>query len=367
MQRVKFVDLGAQYRTHRDEILDAIDKVGTDGSYVLGRDVDDFENDFAAYCGSKYAVGVGNGSDALFLSLLALGVGEGDEVITAPNSFVATAWAIARTGARIVFADVEVNMNISANEIASVVTDATKAIVPVHLTGRIADMDSIQDIADSHGLYVVEDAAQSVGAAYRERRAGSFGICASFSLHPLKNLQVYGDGGVITTDDGSVYDYLLKCRNHGLVNRDECEFWGVNSRLDSIHAAVGRIKLKYLDERNRHHRAIAHRYSEALADVVAVPADKPYELPVYHRFMVRTDRRDELQNFLEQHGIETKVNYPVPLHLQPAAASLGYERGSFPIAEDFARTVLSLPIYPELEWDQVDYVIDRVRQFFAQK
>lgn len=365
MQPVKFVDLGEQYLAHREEILAAFDKVSREGSYVLGSEVSAFESEFASYCGAKYAVGVGNGSDALLLSLLALGVGPGDEVITAPNSFVATARAIAHTGARIVFADLGGDMNIAPEDVASAITESTKVILPVHLTGRIADMSPIQEIAARHGLFIVEDAAQAVGAEYKGCRAGSFGHCAGFSLHPLKNLHVHGDGGIITTDDDRVYEYALKYRNHGLRNRDECEFWGINSRLDSIQAAIGRIKLSYLDEWNEIHRSIARRYSDALADLVKVPVDRPYELPVYHRYMIRTPRRNELQSFLTEKGIETKVNYPVPLHLQPAAADLGYRVGSFPVAEELTDTILSLPVYPELAAHQVDQVIDAVRAFFT--
>ena len=362
---VRFVDLARQYALLRDSVLGAVDRIGREGCYVLGEDVNEFEARFAAYCGVSHAIAVANGSDALLLSLLALGVGPGDEVITAPNSFVASASVIARTGAKIIFADVGEDMNLAPDAFRKTISPKTKVVMPVHLTGRVARMDEIQAIADLHGVKIVEDAAQAVGARYRGRRAGSFGICAGFSLHPLKNLHVYGDGGVITTDDQDLRDVLIKYRNHGLRNRDECEFWGINSRLDSIQAAIAYLKMDHIDEWTARFRLIARRYSDGLADVVRVPVDQMHEEPVYHRYMIRSDRRDALQAFLAERGVETKVNYPIPLHLQPAAASLGCGRGSFPVAERLADTVLSLPIYPELGDSEVDYVIASVLEFFG--
>jgi len=367
MQRIKFVDLGKQYMKLRKEIIAKFDEISKQGAYILSEEVEEFEKNFAEYCGTRYAVGVGNGSDALYMSLLSLGIGPGDEVITAPNSFIATAWVIARTGARIVFVDVGEDMNINSALIEAAITKRTKAIIPVHLTGRVADMNAIQTIADEHNLLVIEDAAQAIGAKYMGKRAGSFGICAGFSLHPLKNLHVHGDGGVITTNDQPLFEMLRKYRNHGLKNRDECEFWGINSRLDSIQAGIANIKLRYLDDWNGRFRQIANIYTEGLKDCVNVPKIKDYEEPIYHRYMIRCSGRDDLQRFLDGNGIETKVNYPIPLHLQPAAASLGYKKGNFPVTEKMAETILSLPIYPELENDQVYYVIEKIQQFFNGK
>lgn len=365
MQQVRFVDLGRQYAGLRKEILDAVDRISRQGSYVLGDDVDAFEERFAEYCGVSYAIGVANGSDALMLSLLALGVGHGDEVITAPNSFVASAWAIARTGARIVFADVGDDMNLDPEAVSAAVTPRTKVVMPVHLTGRVADMNAIRSIADRHALQVVEDAAQAVGARYRGGRAGSFGVSAGFSLHPLKNLHVHGDGGVITTSDTDLRDMLLKYRNHGLRSRDECAFWGLNSRLDTIQAAIVLLKMDYIDDWNARFRQIAEHYSSSLDGIVQVPVDLPHEEPVYHRYMIRTDRRDALQAFLATRGVESKVNYPIPLHLQRASESLGYKQGSFPVTERLAGTILSLPNYAELTDAEVDYVIESVCSFFS--
>lgn len=363
MRTVRLVDPARQYQSLREEILSRFDEISRKGAYVLTEDVRAFEENFARYCETEYAVGVGSGSDALYLSLRSLGIGEGDEVITVPNSFVATAWAIARTGARIVFCDVGDDMNIDANLIESVVTERTRAILPVHLTGRVADMDRIQAVADRYNLRVIEDAAQAVGAGYKGKRAGSFGICAGFSLHPLKNLHVHGDGGVVTSDSGEVYETLVKFRNHGLKNREECEVWGVNSRLDAVQAGIADLKLEYLDQWNSRFREIARRYTENLAGYVQVPREKDYERPVYHRYMIRHHERDRLQAFLVDRGIETTVNYPIPVHLQRAASNLGYKKGDFPVAEKLAGTILSLPIYPELEDEEVCYVIDSVIEY----
>ena len=363
MPTVKFVDLGKQYLSLRQEILDKFDEISTSGDYILSTEVSEFEENFAMYCGTKYAVGVGNGSDALYLSLLSLGIGPDDEVITAPNSFVATAWVIARTGARIVFCDVCDDMNINPDLIESVISERTKVILPVHLTGRVADMDRIQSIADKHNLFVVEDAAQAVGAVYRNKKAGSFGIGAGFSFHPLKNLHVHGDGGVVTTNNSKLYEKLLQYRNHGLINRDECGFWGINSRLDAVQAGIGNIKLKYIDKWNNRFRDIAQIYTENLNGYVNVPKERDYEKPVYHRYMICHPDRNKLQAFLADNDIETKVNYPIPLNLQPAAKELGCKKGDYPVAEKLADTILSLPLYPELRDDQVYYVIEKIIQF----
>lgn len=363
MRTVKFVNLGKQYLKLREEILNKFDEISKKGAYILSDEVIEFEKKFAHYCGTKYAVGVGNGSDALYLSLLSLGIGQGDEVITAPNSFISTAWVIARTGARIVFCDVADDMNLDPELIESVITNHTKALIPVHLTGRVADMDRMQNVADKYNLFVIEDAAQAVGAIYKGKKAGSFGICAGFSLHPLKNLHVHGDGGVITTDDIKLYEKLLKYRNHGLKNRNESVFCGINSRLDAIQSGIANIKLKYIDEWNARFREIAQVYTENLDGYVKVPKERDYEQQVYHRYMIRLPNRDGLQAFLADNGIEAKVNYPIPIHLQQAAVDFGYKKGDFPVTEELAEMVLSLPIYPELEDQDVYYVIGKIIQY----
>jgi dTDP-4-amino-4,6-dideoxygalactose transaminase len=364
MTFVKFTDLGKQYLILREEILAKFDEISKQGDYILSDEVLKFENNFAEYCGARFAVGVGNGSDALYLSLMSLGVGSGDEVITAPNSFIASASVIARTGGTIVFADVGYDMNIDPDRVEKTITKRTKAILPVHISGRVADMESLQAIADKYNLFIVEDAAQAVGARYKGKRAGTFGVSAGFSLHPLKNLHVHGDGGVITTNEDTLYKRLLKYRNHGLRNRDECDFWGVNSRLDSIQAGIANIKLKYLDRWNERFREIASFYSANLRDYVSVPEYHDYEEPVFHRYMIQCSKRDELKNFLARNGVETKVNYPIPIHLQKAAKALGYKKGDFPVVEKLSDSILSLPIYPEMEDEHTCYVIDKIIEYY---
>ncbi len=365
--KVKFVDLGAQYKILKDEIIKKFDEISSKGAYILTDELKKFEKNFADYCKVKYAIGVGNGTDALFLSLRALGIRQGDEVITAPNSFIATAGAIVAAGAKPVFVDVKDDYNINPDLIKQAITTKTKAIIPVHLTGRPADMDTILIIARKHGLYVIEDAAQAIGARYKGKRVGSLGSTGCFSLHPLKNLHVHGDGGIITTNNKELYEKLLKLRNHGLKNRDECDFWGYNSRLDSIQAAIGNIKLEYLDDWNKRHKEIAAMYRKNLSDVVTVPVDKEFEEPVYHNFMIQGDKRDELQKYLLERGIETKIHYPIPIHLQEAASSLGYKERDFLVCEAQAKRILSLPIYPELTDGQVNMVIKAIKSFYSNK
>ena len=358
------INLAFQHNKIKDELLQAMANVLNHGQYIIGPEVREFEEKFAEYCGAIYAVGVGNGTDAIILTLKALGIGPGDEVITAPNSFLASASAIALTGATPVFVDVRDDFNINPNLLKTAITQRTKAILSVHLTGRPADMHPILAIAKRHGLAVVEDAAQAVGAGYHEQRVGSFGIAGCFSLHPLKNLNACGDGGIITTDDEGMYRYLLKARNHGLRNRDECEFWSINSRLDTLQAAILNVKLKYLDEWTEARRANAKFYREHLADVVEMPQQQPHEYAVYHTFIIQADRRDELQIHLKKQGVETKVHYPVPIHLQKAAKSLGYKAGDLPVAEQQAKHILSLPIYPGLTNSQLKHVVNSIRNFY---
>ena len=285
--QVPFVNPSLQYQKLKTEILNKFDEISSKGAYVLGNETIKFEKNFADYCGTSYAIGVGNGSDALFFSLLALDISEGDEVITVPNSFVSTAWAIANVGAKVVFVDVCDDFNINTDLIVNAISPKTKAILPVHLTGRIADMEKIQDIANEHKLHIIEDAAQAVGATYRDYKSGSFGDTGCFSLHPLKNLHVHGDGGVVTTNDEFLYKKIIKMRNHGLKNRNECEFWGWNSRLDEIHAAIANLKLDYLDDWNRRFREIASWYINELEGLVQTPSVKNYEQPVFHRFIIQ--------------------------------------------------------------------------------
>lgn len=361
---VPYVNLPLQHRDLKPQLLAAVEKVLDHGNFILGPEVSAFEERFAAYCGTRYAVGVDNGTSALFLVLRSLGIGPGDEVITATNSFLASASAVALVGARPVLVDVRDDYNIDPERVEAAITSRTRAIIPVHLTGRPADMDAILDIAQRRGLHVVEDCAQAVGAAYRGQRVGSFGVAGCFSLHPLKTLNAIGDGGVITTNDPDLVTTLRKARNHGLRNRDECEFWSYNCRLDTVQAAMLLVKMDYLDQWTLARRANAAFYQAQLRDVVRVPEDKPHEYAVYHTFIVQAERRDELQKYLLSRGVDTKVHYPIPIHMQAASKGLAYETRSFPIAERQMLRILSLPIYPELTPTQRDLVVNAVQEFY---
>jgi len=363
--QVPFVSLDRQYRNLRAELMAEFDRVGESGMYIMGEVLQQFEAAIARYCGTRHALGVANGSDALFLCLKALDIGPGDEVITCPNSFIATTWTIVATGAKPVFVDTSDDYNMDVSQIERAITPKTRGIMPVHLTGRPAEMEAINEIASHRGLVVVEDAAQAIGARYKGKRVGSLGAAAGFSLHPLKNLAVLGDGGVVTTDRDDVYERISKLRNHGLRNRDECEIWGYNSRLDPLQAAIASLKLKHLDAWNRRCRDIASFYRANLRDLVWVPEDREYEESVYHNFIIRLERRDELMQYLETRGVGTRIHYPVPIHLQEAARGLGYKKGDFPVTERHTRTMVSLPIYPELADAETDWVVRSVRAFFG--
>ena len=363
---VPYVDLGELNDRHRGELLSAVDRVISSGMYILGEEVETFEAAFARYCGTRFAVGVANGTDALVLAMKALGIGPGDEVITAPNSFLASASSIALTGARPVFADVRDDLNIDPEAVEAAITPSTRAIMPVHLAGRPADLRALNAVAERHGLFVIEDAAQAIGARYDGAAVGSLGTVGCFSLHPLKNLHACGDGGIITTDDAEVHEFLLKARNHGLRNREEAEFWSQNSRLDSLHAAMLGVKLRYLDEETEERRRNAAFYVERLGGLVTVPRDRPEEQSVYQTFMIRADRRDELQAYLAGRGVDSKIHYPIPIHLQPAAADLGYGPGDFPVTERLATEILSLPAHPQLSMAQLEHTAGAVRRFYSE-
>jgi dTDP-4-amino-4,6-dideoxygalactose transaminase len=359
---VKFVGLKTQFSNLEEEFVSKFREIGNSGSYIMGDYLSSFESKMASYLNVKHVIGVGDGSNALFLIMKALGIGEGDEVITAPNSFIASAWSIVATGAKPVFVDVDDDLNINPSLIEKAITKSTKAIMPVHLTGRPAKMDAINEIAKKYSLSVVEDSAQAIGAEYKGTKVGGLSNGAGFSLHPLKNLGLYGDGGIVSTNDSKLDKEIRILRNHGLINRDECKIWGYNSRLDPLQASFAEIKLKYLDQWNSRCREIANMYFDNLCNVI-LPTVNDYEKCVFHNFVIRTDKRDALIEFLINKGIESKIHYPIPIHLQDAAKSLGYKKGDFPKTEAFAKTMISLPIYPELSDDKVNYVIESVNSF----
>lgn len=363
---IPYVDLAAQYAEERAKLLPIVEGVLASGGYIGGEVIERLEAKLAALCKVKHAVMLNSGTDALILGMKALSIGPGDEVITPPNSFVASTAAIVHIGAKPVFADVLPDQNIDPERIAAAITPRTKAIMPVHLTGRIADMDPIMDIARKHGLLVIEDAAQAVGSSYRERPSGSFGDVGCFSTHPLKNLNAIGDGGFITTNRDDVAAAVRLLRNHGLVDRNTVQEFGLVSRMDTLQAAVLEFRFSRLDEIIHRRRANAARYRELLDQRhVFMAPDRQIEFNTYHTFVIQTDRRDDLQRHLAEQGIGTAIHYPIPIHLQPAAAVLGHKLGDFPVAERQAERILTLPINPSLTPEQIETVAKETNRFFA--
>lgn len=362
--KVPYINLIEDHRILKKQIFRALEKVFKDCNFIVGEEMVKFEERIAKFCGMKFAVGVNSGTDALFLALKVLNIGKGDEVITVPNSFIATASAIVATGAKPVFVDVREDMNINPNLIEKHITKKTKAILPVHLTGKPAEMKPILRIAQDHELFVIEDAAQALGAEYKGKKVGSFGTIGCFSFHPAKTLNACGDGGMITTNNKSIYETLLQLRNIGLKNRNDAVSWGINSRLDTFQAAILNLKFNYLLEWIEKRRKNADFYRKHLSAIVECPKEEKFEKHTYHLFVIQTERRDELQNYLLRYGIDTRVHYPTPIHLQPCAKSLGYKRGDFPVAEKQAEQILSLPIYQTLTRQQLEYVVEKITDFF---
>ena len=346
------------------EIETAIARVIASSRFIGGPEVQRFEAGFAAFCDCRYAVGVASGTAALELTLRALDIGPGDEVITTPFTFFATAEAILQTGASLIFADIDpATYNLDPAAVAKVVTPRSRAILPVHLYGRTADLDELSAIAENHGLALVEDAAQAHGARYNGQRAGSLGEAGCFSFFPSKNLGALGDAGAVVTNDETLAARIRSLRDHGRSSKYLHEEVGFGHRLDALHAAVLSAKLPYLDRNNARRRWLAARYNDLLAgtDLVLPAADNGTE-SVYHLYVVRTARRDEVVTGLRAAGVEAGVHYPVPLHLQPALRGMNLARGSFPVSEAAADTVISLPLYPEMTEAQQDHVIAALRR-----
>ncbi len=361
--QVPFVDLQAQHAPMREELLDVIGRVIDSGSFSGGSFVDQFEREFASYCGTRHAVGVASGTDALWLAMKALGIGPGDEVITAAMGFIATVEAILMTGATPVLVDIDpVTYTLACGGLRQALSPRTRAIVPVHLFGQAADMDAILDFAAEHGLLVIEDAAQSHGAEYRGRRVGALGRAGCFSFYPGKNLGALGEGGAVVTDDDAMADAIRSLRDHGRIGRNEHGRIGWNSRMDGIQAAVLNLKLKNLDEKNELRRNIAARYRNAFQDVqdLTSPTTGENRTHVFHIFAIRYRERARLMEALERKKIGFGIHYPTPIHLQPACAPLGLTRGTYPVSEECADEFLSLPIYAELQFEQVEAVIQAV-------
>jgi dTDP-4-amino-4,6-dideoxygalactose transaminase len=355
--QVPYFDLKAQYTGLREEILAALDRVCQNASFILGEEVVQFEKEFAAYCEAKYCVALNSGTSALHLALLAAGVHPGDEVITTPNTFIATAEAISYTGAKPVFVDIDpATANIDPKQIERAITSKTRVILPVHLYGRPADLGTISDIAGPRGLVVIEDACQAHGARYRGKRVGGFGQSAAFSFYPGKNLGAYGEGGALTTNDDRVAQFARAMRDHGSARRYFHDYIGYNYRMDGFQGAVLRVKLKHLDEWTAKRQKLSALYRKLLRNArVEFPQDEPRDESVYHLFVVYVENRDAVRAALEARGVQSAVHYPMPLHLQQAYAALGYKRGSFPHAEHACEHVIGLPLFPEIKMEQVEY------------
>ena len=369
MTKVPFLDLHTQYETIRDEIADAIQQVLDSSEFVGGPFVERFEEEFAGFCGCRYASGVSSGTSALWMTLLSLGIGPGDEVITVPNTFIATAEAISMCGARPVFVDVdEQSYTMNPALLEGAVTPRTKAVIPVHLFGQPADMDPIMEFSARHALHVIEDACQAHGALYRGRPAGSIGIAGCFSFYPGKNLGAYGEAGAVVTNDPELTKKIRILRDHGQVRKYHHTMIGWNGRMDGIQGALLSVKLKYLSRWNETRRKNAALYDRLLANTanISLPREMDYAKHVYHVYAIRTKNRDALQGFLAERGINCLIHYPLPIHLQDAYRSFGFEGGNFPISENCAGGFLSLPMYPELAGNQIEHVVREIQNFYSQ-
>lgn len=364
---IPLVDLRKQYAPLKDEIFTGFERVFDGMQLFLGENVQALEKEFAQFCGARYGVGTSDGTAALQIILRAMGIGPGDEVITVSYTFIATAEAIILAGAKPVFVDIDPRTYlIDVAQVESKITPRTKAILPVHLFGQTVDMDPLLELASRHGLKVIEDACQAHGATYKGRRAGSLGDAAAFSFYYSKNLGAYGEGGLITTSDSDLVRRIRMIRDHGSAHRYFHDLIGLNGRLDELQAVVLRAKLPHLAEWNELRRSHAQRYSELLK---GTPAVKPCECPgnnsVYHLYVIRVPRRDELQAWLKSYGVSTGIHYPVPIHLQNAMSFLGYKAGDLPVTERSAMEALSLPMYPELTDEEIEFVTDSIKTFYG--
>lgn len=370
--KVPLLDLQAQYAPLRDEMQEAVRRVMDSQQFIMGPDVAALESEIVRYTGARHAIACASGSDALLLALMALDIGSGDEVITTPYSFFATASSIARLGARPVFVDIEpATYNLDVSKIEPAVTERTRAVMPVHLYGQCAEMDALMETSRRHSLPVIEDAAQAIGAEDRARQAGAMGEIGCFSFYPSKNLGAAGDAGMMTTNDDALANRLRSLRVHGSPTKYHHELLGINSRLDSLQAAVLRVKLPHLDSWSDARRANAERYDQLFEDAglteeVGLPSVRGDVRHIFNQYVirVRNGRRDALVEHLKQSGVGTDIYYPVPLHLQQCFAYLGHQEGDFPEAERAARESLALPIYPELTAEQQSYVVEMIREFF---
>jgi dTDP-4-amino-4,6-dideoxygalactose transaminase len=362
--RIPFVDLKNQYQNIKEDVLSEMSQVLDGMQLFLGKNVQTLESDFAAYCGTEFAIGVSSGTDALYIALRACGIGPGDEVITVSHTFIATVEAIILTGARPVLIDIDPETyNIDTSQLEKAITSRTKAILPVHLYGYPADMDRVLDIAESHGLKVIEDACQAHGALYKGRRIGSIGNAGCFSFYFTKNLGAYGEGGIITTSDPDIARECRMLRDHGQSTKYHHALIGVNGRLDELQAAVLRIKLPHLEDWIEKRRSLAQAYNTGLPWRFIKPQEIPWARHVYHLYVVRIPERDQLREWLESKGIGTGMHYPIPVHLQEAWRAYGGGELSLPVTEKITKEIISLPMYPELSFEEVDYVCSCIKEF----
>lgn len=363
--KVPFADLRALHAPLRAELARVFERVVDSNSFILGPEVQQFEKAFAGYLGVEHCVAVNNGTTALQAALMALGIGRGDEVITAANTFIATAEAISAVGARAVFVDVDpLYYNMDAGAVAKAITSRTRALIPVHLYGQTADMDPLLQLANKHGLFVIEDACQAHGAEYKGRRAGTMGVMGCFSFYPGKNLGALGEGGAVVCNDPHLARQLQMLRDHGSVRKYEHSFPGYNLRMEGLQGGFLAVKLRHLDEDNDRRRAAAQHYRHLLdgSDIV-VPAVMPEAKHVYHLYVIQAQDRETLKKQLSESGVETGLHYPVPLHLQNAYAHLGHKAGDFPVAESLSQRILSLPMFPTITREQIEYVCSVVWEF----
>jgi dTDP-4-amino-4,6-dideoxygalactose transaminase len=367
MSDIALVDLRLQYQELKDVIDHALRNVIESADFILGSEVKEFEREFSDFLRVKHCVGVASGTDALIMVLKSLGIGPGDEVIVPANSFVATAFAVSLVGARPVFADVkEDDYTIDPDQVESLISPQSRTVIPVHIYGQAAEMERLLDISHRHNLWIIEDACQAHGAYYKGERVGSFGIASAFSFYPGKNLGCFGDGGLVASNDIEIAHSVRMLRNYGQIEKYHHELIGHNSRLDTLQAAVLRIKLHHLDLWNKSRRKIADLYREALCNIpVILPHCRPEAEHAYHLFVIRTEHRDSLMEYLHSKGIRAGIHYPVPLHLQKPYRELGYTAGQFPVSEKVCSEVLSLPIYPEMTEVQVALVAQAVKDFFV--
>ena len=369
INKIPFVDLKREANLFLPELLSITKKVLESGNYINGQYVKEFESSVADYLGVKYAISVGNGSDALTFILRSLNLEKDDEVICPANSFIATAWSIIAAGLKPVFCDVNDDFLLDPDDFKRKINKNTKAVIPVHLTGRVFEINSINEICEKHSIYIIEDAAQSFGAYDSNRtKTGGIGIAGAFSLHPLKNLNICGDGGVITTNDLNIAQNCKLLRNHGLINRDEAKIWGFNSRLDELQAGFALIKLKEIENLTNRYLQIAKFYDAHLMNQICKPKIRTTLRDVYHNYVIRVglEIRDDFMKRLLEKGVETKIHYPIPLHLQECSGKLGYKIGDIPKVEKFSKTMVSLPIYPGLESWELNYIVETVNETYKE-